>query len=228
DWRAFRARLVERAARGAPAAAAPAARGWIHETPLIERGSVLLAKPGEHHVLGERTHFHKAVVLLLGGDGRGGHSGIILNRPTSGAAVLGDADLAVWYGGPSQGIGQPGTEKYISGKRQPESPEPEPYVFSNIACLHARPELATPGAQSPAGRAAPAEFVLCVGRCEWPPGQLELGEGSVAWTLAAASAEALLASLPRRRALERWGRGGGAGPGRAAASGVSAWRLAGL
>eukprot|EP00438_Fugacium_kawagutii_P014838 Skav234812 [mRNA] locus=scaffold69:736214:737785:- [translate_table: standard] len=47
DWRRFRARLLEREDSLTEGAKDTLEKGWIHRSPLIEKGSVLLAKPGD-------------------------------------------------------------------------------------------------------------------------------------------------------------------------------------
>eukprot|EP00418_Pyrodinium_bahamense_P032398 CAMPEP_0179141340 /NCGR_PEP_ID=MMETSP0796-20121207/67775_1 /TAXON_ID=73915 /ORGANISM="Pyrodinium bahamense, Strain pbaha01" /LENGTH=631 /DNA_ID=CAMNT_0020841039 /DNA_START=38 /DNA_END=1933 /DNA_ORIENTATION=+ len=214
DWRAFRARLVERAKgenfTGEQAAAASewavsgisidqTAAGqlrWVHTTPLIETGSVLLAKPGPSFV--QWPHFHKSVVFIVEHDEGKSDMGFILNRPTPRVASFGTVDLNIWYGGPCQGINDDPSEQ-------------------SFVCLHMRPDLVTDEEPiirgvyltSPweavdhvvRGRATANDFMLFVGHCGWGPGQLqsELDDGK-AWRMAAVDADTLFGNIPRRNA----------------------------
>eukprot|EP00930_Biecheleria_cincta_P091155 TRINITY_DN80650_c0_g1_i1.p1 TRINITY_DN80650_c0_g1~~TRINITY_DN80650_c0_g1_i1.p1 ORF type:complete len:552 (-),score=104.39 TRINITY_DN80650_c0_g1_i1:60-1715(-) len=81
DWRTFRARLVQ--------ATQSAGQGWAYESPLIEKGSVLLAAPGDDFTF-KQQYFHKAIILIIRHDDRGS-TGLILNRPT--ALSTHDVDL---------------------------------------------------------------------------------------------------------------------------------------
>jgi len=93
----------------------------VHETPLIERGSVLLSRLAEHYALSQQC-FHKAVILIVS------HSeeetvGLILNRPTAEKRMVGGAMWNVWYGGPCRGYEDPADERAFT-------------------CIHTREDLA--------------------------------------------------------------------------------------
>jgi len=93
DWRSFRARLIARSeadqllerkgeAIGTEEDGATKpqgdGKGWLHTTPLIEKGSVLLSVPGASFI--HCPHFHKAVVLIIEHHEEFGSMGFILNR----------------------------------------------------------------------------------------------------------------------------------------------------
>ena len=54
-------------------------REWVHVSPIIERGSILLSTPGDHFWASQQ-YFHKAIILIVEHD-PGFTTGVILNRP---------------------------------------------------------------------------------------------------------------------------------------------------
>lgn len=243
DWRSFRARLIERTGDGSlieerfsktdegsqgEASGREAGReeglmiepGWAHCTPLIERGTVLLSRPGPWAI--EFPHFHKAVIFIVEHSDAHGDMGFILNRPTSRICRLGDVEFNIWYGGPCQGLDQPPSEQWSY-------------------CLHTRPDLAegepiVPGVFFAApgsarwhvaeGRARAEEFTLFVGHCGWALGQLqdEVDDGET-WTMVAADSRLLFGAAPRRQvALTRSRHGLRKGGVAALSRGFPMWR----
>ncbi|CAJ1349241.1 unnamed protein product [Effrenium voratum] len=185
---------------------------WLHRSPLIEKGSLLVAKPGVWSM--DCPFFHKSVILITEHEEECS-MGFVLNRPTPRLETYGRLQFNVWYGGPCQGLDH---EKY-SGQWQ--------------YCLHTRPDLATSSemvapdvfltepwaasAQIMEGKADVDDFMLLVGHCAWGPGQLqaELDEGNT-WEMVATDLKALLGFLPRQqKALRRH---------RALSRGLPLWR----
>lgn len=170
----------------------------MHRSPLVEKGSVLVAKPGFWSL--DCPCFHKAVILITE-HGEDYDMGFVLNRPTTRVETFGRLEFTVWYGGPCQSL---------------DHEESDQWKF----CLHMRPDI--PGAEPIAqgiymsepwaaagyilesdGKATEEDFMLLVGHCGWGPGQLEaeLAEGDT-WLLAAADTKALLSSRTQK-ALRR-------------------------
>ncbi|CAE7712186.1 aarA [Symbiodinium sp. CCMP2592] len=203
DWRQFRARLIERETSevlldDSDASAVEHQDTWMHRSPLVEKGSVLVAKPGFWSL--DCPCFHKAVILITE-HGEDYDMGFVLNRPTTRVETFGRLEFTVWYGGPCQSL---------------DHDESDQWKF----CLHMRPDI--PGAEPIAqgiymsepwaaagyilesdGKASEEDFMLLVGHCGWGPGQLEaeLAEGDT-WLLAAADTKALLSSRTQK-ALRR-------------------------
>mmetsp|Transcript_156479 Transcript_156479/g.502112 ORF Transcript_156479/g.502112 Transcript_156479/m.502112 type:complete len:634 (-) Transcript_156479:14-1915(-) len=214
DWRTFRARLIARSeanqllerkgeAIGAEEDGATKpqgdGKGWLHTTPLIEKGSVLLSVPGASFI--HCPHFHKAVVIITDHHEEFGSMGFILNRPTARVVRRGNVEFNVWYGGPCQSL---------------EDPPEEQWSY----CLHTRGDLSK---EKPIiegvfmmqpweaynhvvnGRASPDEFMFITGHSGWAPGQLQ-GEldGGDSWQMTAVDSGLLVGSLARRqRALAK-------------------------
>eukprot|EP00439_Symbiodinium_sp_Y106_P042523 s858_g5.t1 len=164
---------------------------WMHRSPLVEKGSVLVAKPGFWSL--DCPCFHKAVILITE-HGEDYDMGFVLNRPTTRVETFGRLEFTVWYGGPCQSL---------------DHEESDQWKF----CLHMRPDI--PGAEPIAqgiymsepwaaagyilesdGKASEEDFMLLVGHCGWGPGQLEaeLAEGDT-WLLAAADTKASEGSM---------------------------------
>eukprot|EP00435_Cladocopium_sp_Y103_P004459 s2071_g1.t1 len=178
--------------------------GWIHRSPLIEKGSVLLAKPGEWAVM--FPFFHKSVILITDHEDEYTR-GFVLNRPTPRSESYGRLEFNVWYGGPCEGGSSDPSSGLLGATAQRQF------------CLHSQPlpgsDLVAPGiymtepwAASRSimeGKAEVDDFMLLVGHCMWGPGQLqaELDEGQT-WEMAAMDTKAVLRFLPRQqRALRR-------------------------
>lgn len=143
DYRAFRAKLVasERAAaredaveEGEEAAAAAAAsERWMYETPLLEKGSVILGgREMKVSFALRQQYFHKCVLLLIHHNS-GFSKGIILNRPT--ALVLPGMEEwgNVWCGGDVEEGGLFRGGAAAMGK--PKSERRKPPSLS-VTCLH--------------------------------------------------------------------------------------------
>lgn len=101
DVRDFRAKLIAQEWKGRGGLAADAMKsgsGWIYETPLIEKGAVLLGGTRQRFGFGIRQqYFHKCVLLLIQHDNFF-TKGIILNRPSAKKYQGWD----VWFGGDVQ------------------------------------------------------------------------------------------------------------------------------
>ncbi|KAI5078229.1 hypothetical protein GOP47_0005900 [Adiantum capillus-veneris] len=84
DWRAFRARLLQKTASLDAAAAAVSAESgtpelWAHSITQPEPGCLLIANPTAF--LSRQQYFHQAVIFLFAHSNEGS-AGLILNRPT--------------------------------------------------------------------------------------------------------------------------------------------------
>ena len=181
DWRDVRARLVameqlEQADPDAPPGlSSPVVSGApVYETPLIERGSVILGGTQQEFGFALRQqYFHKSVMLLLQHDDAFTR-GIILNRPS---AMELDG-WRVWFGGDVAEGGLFHGNGRAGGTRE-------------IVCLHsltsdAATRLSMPvirgvqyttleGAQAlvASGEAERSSFWLFVGYAGWAPKQLQ-------------------------------------------------------
>jgi len=241
DWRAFRAQLVERSRRPgwleAPKSeeveASAASRGpgreggepraqgsgWVHATPLIEQGSVLLSRAGSHFSL-QQPYFHKAVILIVEHSEEDGDAGVILNRPMSAMSDVDGVRWPMWFGGPCSGLDLPEKEQSLwclhANAKLAELTEPVVRGVFIASFEDARAAVAD-------GLAKPDDFMLVSGYCGWSPGQLqeELDSGR-SWTMAAVDAGVLLGRLGRRqRALRHAVRAGGGG---CSGAGLAMWR----
>jgi len=197
-------------------------KGWVHPSPLIEQGSVLLGSPGDHFAL-QQACFHKAVILMLAHSDVEGDTGLILNRPTSQTMMVDGEPWGVWYGGPCEG---------------PDDYQGKP----SLCCLHTRKDLVPLGPKESVhgpveiipgvfsmdmtsatalvrdGKAAKEDFMLISGYCGWATTQLQRElDFDECWQLAAADSQALLGGVRRQQAaLKRAceaGRGGCSGVG---------------
>eukprot|EP00913_Durusdinium_trenchii_P009582 g9002.t1 len=102
DWRSFRARLLQREdTLTADLPETVSEEAWLHRSPLIEQGSVLISKLGTWSFY--NPIFHKAVVLIT--EHEDDYSkGLILNRPTPRSETYGRLQFNVWAGGPFEGL----------------------------------------------------------------------------------------------------------------------------
>eukprot|EP00929_Paragymnodinium_shiwhaense_P106751 TRINITY_DN72408_c0_g1_i1.p1 TRINITY_DN72408_c0_g1~~TRINITY_DN72408_c0_g1_i1.p1 ORF type:complete len:518 (-),score=57.65 TRINITY_DN72408_c0_g1_i1:112-1665(-) len=204
DWREFRARLVK-SEQGPVDGAEEAAEGWVHQTPMVERGSVLLSADGNQFALSQQ-YLHKAVILLIQ-HGAEGDVGIMLNRPTafttndfSFMRPPTDGDDAsqqegwnVWFGGDCQGIIDKfnPTATFCIHTLSELADESQP-VINGVYLI----KLAKAQAAVAAGRAKPDDFLVALGYCVWNPGHLqsEVNRGDT-WILTSADQKALLGEL---------------------------------
>lgn len=228
-WRDFRARLIHQsqswaidteAQSAASRACGDRARGWVHASPLIEQGSLLLSRAGDHFAV-HQPYFHKAAILILEHSDEEGDAGVILNRPMASSYVADGVVWPIWFGGPCNSLDDPDLD-------------------DTLWCLHSCDHLDTlttepvikglyissfDGARDAVrkGWASADNFMVICGYCGWSAGQLqdEL-DSNKSWVMAAADAEALLGGLKRRQvALKRGLRSGGSG---CSGAGVAFWR----
>eukprot|EP00966_Prymnesium_polylepis_P286903 6626856-Prymnesium_polylepis.1 len=189
DWRELRARLVARE-RGAASGTTADSTSFVYESPLIEKGAVLLdATPQMTQVRHEsQPYFHKSSMLLLEHvEGENGFTlALILNRPTA----LRIDGWRLWYGGP---VGEGG----LFHPEDDAHPEPR-----QIICLHLREELSWlsfdvirgvwyttfEAAQElvSSGSADKGDFWTFVGYAGWGPDQLKEEMEGGSWALASA------------------------------------------
>ncbi|KAG8467656.1 hypothetical protein KFE25_006708 [Diacronema lutheri] len=224
DWRAVRARLVAQEAKQQQAAAeadgtlpAPTVRasaapdgGWMHETPLIEQGSVILASTAKAGTFGvgsftlSQQYFAKSVILITS------HShdftrGLILNRRTP---FTDDNGWNFWFGGDVQSLADARDAREMTCLHTLSSPAAERMsirvlegiFYTSLDC--ARALVAQ-------GLASKSDFWAFVGYAGWGPGQLqdELDRptGS-SWRLVSADSGVLLRELiGQRRAADAAG-----------------------
>ena len=73
----------------------PSEEVWMHSSPLIEKGSVLIAKPGDWS--NSVPIFHKSVILITEHE-RDYSAGFVLNRPSSRRETYGRLEFNVWIG----------------------------------------------------------------------------------------------------------------------------------
>ena len=197
DWRDFRARLVQQDQQGD----SESDSSFVYETPLIERGTVILGGTQQDFGFALRQqYFHKSVMLLLQHD-ESFTKGIILNRPSA----LEIDGWRVWFGGDvaEGGLFHQGQAR----KRSISLSERE------ITLLHAlsgeevdrlslpiikgvqQTSLDAAKALIAAGKAKREDFWLFVGYAGWAPQQLQGEVERDSWFLAQASGGALLAEL---------------------------------
>lgn len=197
----------------------------MYESPLIERGAVLLDTLARWELMraAGQQHFHKSVMLLLGHEaGDDGYTvGVALNRPT---AMQVDG-WRLWYGGP---VGDGGLFRGVNGDDEPTRGDAaeDPHSAENrmITCLHEKPFDAMGSAGAAArlswavlpgvyattlaaaqqlvaqGVATKSDFWTFVGYAGWGPGQLEGEVADGNWALASAGSGTLLRSRLRQGA----------------------------
>jgi len=177
--------------KASPSPSPEAKKGWLHSTPVLESGSLLLANPSDSFAIGG-PYFHKAVILILDHSPEEGSMGVMLNRPTAESLELysGDEDYKdwnVWFGGPV-----------------------DTYAFH---CLHTRDDLAFASKRIFRGLyaispnearvlvkdhlAEKSDFLVLMGHCGWAQQQLEFELEAENWVLAAADTTALMDSFHR-------------------------------
>jgi len=198
DWREMRARLV---AQESPASDTAGGSSYVYESPLIEKGSILLG--GTKQAFGfalRQQFFHKSVMLLLQHDD-GFTKGIILNRPSA----LELDGWRVWCGhgqvaeggmfvGPENARGQleinalHSLDGFLADRLSTK-------VIKGVSVT----SLDGAKALVAAGTAKKADFWVCVGYSGWAPGQLAAEvEQRDSWYLASADSGTLLTELLRQ------------------------------
>jgi len=181
---------------------------WAYSTPLIEKGNILLSRPGGMFAM-RQEYFHKAVILIIN-HRSGSDVGIILNRPTAlVTSQLGFAGPAwkIWFGGDCEGLSD------------------MQFDSTAVFCLHTLEKLATSSKEVLAGvyvmsfeqakgcvskgEAQTIDFKVFVGYCGWGRGQLEeeLDRGEC-WKMASVDRRVLMKEL---RAAPRLGLDDGIG-----------------
>ena len=224
SWREFRARLVQQE-KGVHEELPDEDVGWMHSAQLIEKGSVLISRSGDHFTLDQQYFLH-SVILILKRD-EGGDVGVILNRPSecsvedlgvpklnafekaefqlrkllSGRGLLGSVEEQPWkvsYGGP------------MHSARDAEQEQPTLLCLYRcdregsdageeiIRGLHWLP-FSRAREMVATGAARQEDFLVLSGYCGWRPGQLqeELDSGR-SWLLAAADRQAVFGGRPLR------------------------------
>jgi putative AlgH/UPF0301 family transcriptional regulator len=212
DWRQIRAQLVQ-GEQGLERKTA-----FAYESPLIERGTVLLdmemgrkteifGYPSMHAP--EQIFFHKAVLLVTERSQDGSTSAIILNRKSA-------LQLDGWllhFGGPcgAGGLFGVGYDVAESGRLVRLSSDREQPDTRQLICLHSQLELSQvveslsrpllPGlwatslegaTQLVAAGAKKSDFYAAVGCARWRPGQLEAEVDRGSWARACVDAGTLL------------------------------------
>eukprot|EP00438_Fugacium_kawagutii_P001890 Skav201622 [mRNA] locus=scaffold3582:5170:7285:+ [translate_table: standard] len=173
---------------------------WAHSTPVIEKGSILMARPGDTFAQ-RQQYFHKSVVLVIKHDDAG-DMGIIINRPSGfNTAQLGlkGPSWNIWFGGDCEGI----RDAHVRGIRS--------------FCLHVRDDFASMSKEVTrgvylisfekaqdlvaAGQAQTSDFMLFLGYCGWIRNQLQ-GELNVGvWKMASVDSRVIVREL-REETLE--------------------------
>jgi putative transcriptional regulator len=202
DWRAYRAKLVAQETKTSPAAQSREADattdGWVHETPLIEQGSVILASTQQRYGFGlHQQYFHKSVMLILT------HSpdftkGIILNRPTS---FTNRDGFPLWFGGDVQSFEEEPSVRETTCIHTLTSPAAERMSLRVISGIYAT-SLECAVELVSQGHASKDDFWTFVGYAGWGPGQLqdELDRKSgSSWRLVSADSGVVLRELVEQR-----------------------------
>eukprot|EP00933_Yihiella_yeosuensis_P047126 TRINITY_DN4281_c0_g1_i2.p1 TRINITY_DN4281_c0_g1~~TRINITY_DN4281_c0_g1_i2.p1 ORF type:complete len:671 (+),score=112.70 TRINITY_DN4281_c0_g1_i2:22-2034(+) len=165
DWREFRAGLAG-GTWGAPIAGKG---GWIHSTPVIEVGTLLLAAAGAFALT--RPELHKAVALVLQHDesSQGKSVAVILNRRD----LMGKRPS---FGGPG-GCRRRLLWMTSRSSCQAELVLPDLLVLKDDSLLDSESE----------------DVQLCdiVGELSWQPGELQASVDRGEWTAAAANTQAI-------------------------------------
>lgn len=215
DWRDFRARLLEREEQGVSQPDGSIGRdgssdvSWAYASPLIEQGSLLLARPGLHFAL-RQQYFHKAVVLIVEHSSEG-DVGIVLNRPTAIQTQklgLKGPTGNIRFGGCCRGILLGSEDRqdlaavclHTCSSLKNVSTEVVPGIF--------RTDLHEAQAAVSSGLAAEVDFLTFVGTCRWTPGQLqrELDRGDT-WSMAAVDGRTIVDELRGAQAEQPSGAG---------------------
>eukprot|EP00434_Breviolum_minutum_P036232 symbB.v1.2.032098.t1/scaffold3754.1/size70833/9 len=173
---------------------------WAYSSPVIETGSILMARPGDTFAQ-RQQYFHKSVVLIIKHDDAG-DMGIIINRPsgfnTRQLGIKGPS-WNIWFGGDCEGI----RDAHVRGIRS--------------FCLHVRDDFASMSREVTsgvylisfekaqelvsAGRAKTSDFMLFLGYCGWIRNQLQ-GELNVGvWKMASVDSRVIVREL-REETLE--------------------------
>jgi len=208
DVRDFRAKLVaqQRAEEGGSDEMPGDSEGWIYETPLIEKGAVLLG--GTRQKFGfalRQQYFHKCVLLLLEHDAQF-TKGIILNRPTA----LKLEGWSVWFGGD---VCEGGFFRGQSLRQQLGEEGGAMEAPMEVCCLHRLDSAAAMAVSQSViksisytsfdsakrlvaeGHATKNDFWLFIGYCGWAPNQLQGELERDSWYMAAADSTVLLNEL---------------------------------
>jgi len=218
NWRAFRAHLVqkEREAAGSAATDAPRATDeWLHGSPILEQGSILIAKPNATRFQFGRQYMHKSVILITAVT-EFVIQGIIVNRPSAitGMEMFPRLGLdpridetigpwSVWFGGDYCSL----TCNFRGDSNFAHSLHLDPHldfvsteVFPGLYLMNA-----ANADQVVIHEDANEEAFLTVsGFCMWFPEQLqqELEDGDT-WTMVSASGKALLGNISETNAKLR-------------------------
>ena len=201
DWRDVRARLV--AAEQGKAAASR----FLFESPLIERGTVLLDATQDVDAATFALHqqyFHKSVMLLL--EHTDAYTkGIILNRPS----VHQLEGWRVWFGGDvAEGGFFRAAEPFSDAHSEPRevvclhSLDDEAAARLSLPVIRGVSQTSLEGAQAlvAQGVATRDDFQLFVGCAGWGPEQLQGEVDDGTWVMASADSATLLRELLRRGA----------------------------
>lgn len=206
DWRDLRAQLV---ALEAPLLSLGQEQGedelegpWVHESPLIEQGSVLLGSVQRDVGFGlHQQYFHKSVIFITEHD-RNFTKGIIINRPTvhfnnEEGSLREDGEWRVFWGGDVRG---------------PQTDYPE------VICLHKLASNASDEVSVGVVRgvkmctlsdartliqreeATPKDFWLFKGYAGWGAGQLQGELDRDTWYMAAADGDLVFDKLIQQEA----------------------------
>lgn len=167
---------------------------WAYSTPVIETGSILMARPGDTFAQ-RQQYFHKSVVLIIKHDDAG-DMGIIINRPsgfnTRQLGIKGPS-WNIWFGGDCEGI----RDAHVRGIRS--------------FCLHVIDDFASMSREVTrgvylisfdkaqelvsAGQAQTSDFMLFLGYCGWIQNQLQ-GELNVGvWKMASVDSRVIVREL---------------------------------
>lgn len=204
DWRAVRARLIAHEARHFEAMPGPGVNGviaashdeggWVHESPLIEQGCVVLASTQQRHGFSlSQQYFHKSVMLVLS------HStdftrGIILNRPTP---FKNEEGWPLWFGGDVHSLHDDRSSREITCLHTLSDPLAERMSVKVIEGMYYT-SLDCAKHLVDQGVAKPADFWTFCGYAGWGPNQLqdELDrESGSSWKLASADGGVVLRKL---------------------------------
>lgn len=194
DWRAFRARLLQRTA-SLDAAAAVANAGsdspfpelWAHSITQPEPGCLLIANPTAF--LSRQQYFHQAVIFLFA-HSKEGSAGLILNRPTEYNLgqlagfedLLPDFSSCPLYMGGDVGANALHVVHGIRGLEDTIEIIPGVYM-GGIKSMKSSVQI---------GESKPNDYRWFVRYAGWGPGQLEREVAVGVWYLASSSKDMIL------------------------------------
>lgn len=193
DWRAFRARLLQKTASLDAAAAAAITINsqtpelWAHSITQPEPGCLLIANPTAF--LSRQQYFHQAVIFLFAHSNEGS-AGLILNRPTEYnlgqlagfEELLPDFASCPLYMGGDVGANALHVVHGVHGLEDSVQVIPGVYM-GGIKSMKESVQR---------GESKPDEFRWFVRYAGWGPGQLEREVAMGVWYLASSSKETIL------------------------------------